>query len=270
MTRVAVSVVMPCFRCARYVAEAVRSVCNQTAMPLELIAVDDASDDKTSDVLRAMQQAFGIEWLRVIRLERNRGAAAARNVGWEAARGEYVAFLDADDTWHPRKIELQHAWMVANPAVRVSAHDSVLVPRGQAPVEVPLRPEVRYPSPRSYLFTNPFVTPAVMLRHDLPYRFREGRRYMEDHLLWQTMALSGERIAVLRAPLAAIHKAPYGAGGLSADLLAMERGELANYWVLHGKRLISLPAALALSVFSLIKFVRRLAVVALRRPDTQD
>lgn len=267
MAQVPVSVVMPCFRCARSVAEAVRSVREQTVSPLELIAVDDASDDETPEVLRALQRTCGSEWLRVIRLERNCGPAEARNAGWQAARGEYVAFLDADDSWHARKIEIQHAWMADHPAVRVSAHDSALVPRGQAPGEVPEHPAVRFPSPRSYLFKNPFITPAVMLRRDLPYRFQEGRRYMEDHLLWQTMALSGERIAVLQATLAVIHKAPYGVGGLSADLLAMERGELANYWVLRGKRLVSLPAALALSVFSLMKFARRLAVVALRRPD---
>ena len=265
MTQVPVSVVMPCFRCAQSVAEAVHSARDQTVLPLELIAVDDASDDETPEVLRALQRTCGSEWLRVIRLERNRGAAAARNAGWEAARGKYVAFLDADDSWHPRKIEIQHAWMAANPAVQVSAHDSALVPRGQPPVEVPGQPAVRFPSRRSYLFTNPFITPSVMLRRDLPYRFREGSRYMEDHLLWQTMALSGERIAVLQAPLAAIHKAPYGAGGLSAHLLAMERGELANYWALRGKRLISLPTALALSVFSLMKFARRLVIVALRQ-----
>ena len=265
MAQVPVSVVMACFRCARSVAEAVRSARDQTASPLELIAVDDASDDETPEVLGALQRTCGNGWLRVIRLERNCGPAAARNAGWEAARGEYVAFLDADDSWHPRKVEIQHAWMAANPAVRVSAHDTSLVPRGQPSGEVSVTPAVRFPSPRSYLFKNPFITPAVMLRRDLPYRFREGQRYMEDHLLWQTMALSGERIAVLQAPLAVIHKAPYGAGGLSADMLAMERGELANYWVLRSKRLISLPAAVALSVFSLMKFARRLAVVALRR-----
>ncbi len=265
MAQVPVSVVMPCFRCAHSVAEAVRSVREQTAAPLELIAVDDASDDATPEALRALQQSCGDGWLRVIRLERNGGAAAARNAGWQAARGEYVAFLDADDSWHPRKLEIQHAWMTANPAVRVSAHESALLPRGQPSAEVSERPAVRFPSPRSYLFKNPFITPAVMLRRDLPYRFRDGRRHMEDHLLWQTMALSGERIAVLQAPLAVIHKPAYGAGGLSADLLAMERGELANYWVLRGMRLISFPAALALSAFSLMKFARRLAAVGLRR-----
>ncbi len=266
--QVPVSVVIPCFRCARSVAEAIGSVRAQTVSPLELIAVDDASDDDTPQVLRALQQAHGDTWLRVIRLERNIGAAGARNEGWEAARGQYVAFLDADDTWHPRKIEIQYAWMSANPAVHVSAHHAVSVPRGQALADVPDIPAVRFPSPWSYLFKNPFTTPAVMLRRDLPFRFREGRRYMEDHLLWQTMALSGERIGILQVPLAVIHKAPYGEGGLSADLLAMERGELANYWVLQDQHLISRPAALALSVFSLLKFARRLAVVALRRPNS--
>jgi glycosyltransferase involved in cell wall biosynthesis len=265
VVQVPVSVVMPCFQCARSLAEAVASVRAQTVCPLELIAVDDASEDDTSKVLRALQQAHGDTWFRVIRLERNRGAATARNVGWDAARGKYIAFLDADDTWHPRKIEIQYAWMAAHPAIRVTAHQSAFVPRGHEPIEVPTDPAVQFRSPLSYLFKNPFVTPAVMLRRDLPYRFLDGRRYMEDHLLWQTMSLSGERIAILQAQLVVIHKAPYGASGLSANLLAMERGELANCWVLRSKRLISLPTALMLTVFSLIKFIRRLAVVAVSR-----
>ncbi len=256
---------MPCYRCARSVAEAVRSAREQSASALELIIVDDASDDETPTVLQTLQRTFGDKWLRVIRLERNGGAATARNAGWQAARGEYVAFLDSDDSWHPRKLEIQHGWMAANPAVRISAHESTMQPRGQASAAVQEPPAVRFLSPSSYLLKNPFITPSVMLRRDLQYRFLEGRRHMEDHLLWQIMALSGERIAILQAPLATIHKARYGAGGLSADLLAMELAELANYWALRGQHLISLPAALALSVFSLMKFVRRLTVVALRR-----
>jgi len=106
---------------------------------------------------------------------------------------------------------------------------------------------------------------SVMLRRHLPYRFLEGRRHMEDHLLWMTMALRGERIAVLDAPLASIHKAPYGASGLSAELWLMEKGDLDNYRVLHRDGLISLSAMAAFQALSLAKFAKRLAVSAAAR-----
>jgi len=265
MVPVSVSVVIPCFRCAGTIAAAIASARNQTAQALEVIAVDDASDDETAAALSALRSQYGESWLKVIRLPRNSGPASARNAGWDAAKGDYIAFLDADDTWHPRKLEIQHAYMAAHPETSLCAHRSMLTPRGKELGGEPSNPAVRLPSPRSFLFFNPFVTPSVMIRRDLPYRFKSGRRHMEDHLLWQTMALSGERIAILDSVLAAIHKAPYGAGGLSAELWAMEKGELDNYRQLHRQGLISLPAAFAFRLFSLLKLVRRLIVVALRR-----
>lgn len=96
------SVVMPCHDHGRYVSEAVSSVLGEAAdgVELEVILVDDhSSDAQTLDVLSALERAHG-----AVRLLRNRGTpgpAAARNVGIAAARGEWVAFLDADDVWVP-------------------------------------------------------------------------------------------------------------------------------------------------------------------------
>lgn len=96
------SVVIPCRDHGRYVSEAVTSVLGQPAdgVKVEVILVDDhSSDAQTLDVLSALERAHG-----AVRLLCNRGApgpAAARNVGIAAARGEWVAFLDADDAWVP-------------------------------------------------------------------------------------------------------------------------------------------------------------------------
>ena len=98
-----VSVVIPTFNYGRWVAEAVDSALQQTLPPLEVIVVDDGSTDETAAVLAA----YG-DRIRLIR-QTNQGPAMARNAGIAAARGDYVAFLDADDVWKPRKLELQMA-----------------------------------------------------------------------------------------------------------------------------------------------------------------
>lgn len=98
-----VSVVIPTYNYAQYLGEAIDSALAQTLPPLEVIVVDDGSTDDTPQVLAA----YG-DRIRVLR-QMNAGVAIARNSGIGAARGEYVAFLDADDVWLPRKLELQMA-----------------------------------------------------------------------------------------------------------------------------------------------------------------
>ncbi len=107
-----ISVVIPAYNAEQYVKEAAESVLAQTYRPLEIICVDDASTDGTADVLAS----FG-ERVRVIRRAENGGGAAARNDGLALARGEYVAFLDADDFWPPEKLAVQEAYLRAHPAV---------------------------------------------------------------------------------------------------------------------------------------------------------
>lgn len=95
----AVSIIMPCYNVGRYLHAAIESLRAQPFENWELIAVDDASTDGTAKVLeRAAQQDARV---RLIRHERNKGAAAARNTGLAHARGEYVWFLDPDDDFEP-------------------------------------------------------------------------------------------------------------------------------------------------------------------------
>ena len=99
----AVSVVIPTYNRLPYVGEAVESVLAQTLRDLEVIVVDDGSTDDTADGLR---QRFGAR-IRIERFVQNVGRSAARNHGWSVAESDFVAFLDSDDLWLPRKLELQ-------------------------------------------------------------------------------------------------------------------------------------------------------------------
>jgi glycosyltransferase involved in cell wall biosynthesis len=100
-----ISVILPVYNRAATLRRCVGSVLAQTFTDWELIAVDDGSSDGSVGVL----EAFGEARIRVIRHERNRGPAAARNTAIEAARGEYLALIDSDDEWMPTKLEKQIA-----------------------------------------------------------------------------------------------------------------------------------------------------------------
>ena len=170
---VPVSVVIPCYRCSRTIERCVQSVAAQSVMPLELLLVDDGSADETRAVLNDLRSKYPSGWIRLVLLDLNAGAASARNAGWNAARGDFVAFLDADDSWHPRKIELQYQFMSGRPDIFVSGHGHVQV--GVMPIPVSLgAPVFHQMSARHVLLKNPFITPSFMVRRDMPFRFLEG------------------------------------------------------------------------------------------------
>ena len=101
-----VTVVVPAHNAGRTIRETMSSVLQQTFKNIEIIVVDDGSTDDTPDVV--LEIAGKDPRVRLLRQE-NRGVASARNAGIEAARGEFIAPLDADDLWHPTKIEKQLA-----------------------------------------------------------------------------------------------------------------------------------------------------------------
>ena len=103
-----VSVIVPAYNAEPFLARTLRSALGQTYVALEIIVIDDGSTDSTAAVARAFAQ--GDKRVRVISVP-NGGVAKARNIGISEAAGEIVAFLDADDLWHPTKLEHQMAAM---------------------------------------------------------------------------------------------------------------------------------------------------------------
>ncbi len=109
-----ISVVIPAYNAAEHICEAIESVLKQTHPDLEVIVVDDGSKDGTGDLVRARFP------LVICITKPNGGASSARNVGCRMATGEYIAFLDADDAWHPQKTTAQVALMAAYPQADLS------------------------------------------------------------------------------------------------------------------------------------------------------
>ena len=115
-----ISCIVPVFNGERYLAEALDSILAQTYRPMEIIVVDDGSTDGTSRILARMKKS-----IRVLRQD-DRGPSAARNLGWRAASGDFVAFLDYDDLWHPEKLARQMARFEARPELEISvAHAQI-------------------------------------------------------------------------------------------------------------------------------------------------
>jgi len=105
-----VSIITPVYNSAKYIGDAIMSVLEQTYPNWEMLIVDDCSKDNTAEVVKQ----FTDPRIKYFRLERNYGAAIARNKALDRAQGKYIAFLDADDMWKKDKLEKQLNFMMKN------------------------------------------------------------------------------------------------------------------------------------------------------------
>lgn len=113
MNKPLVSVVIPLFNKENYIEATLQSVVNQTYSEIELVIIDDSSTDKSYQLAEAFLQSHLQRFKNIeIRSRGNTGQAGARNDGISSSRGEYVAFLDADDVWHPEKIDKQVQYLM--------------------------------------------------------------------------------------------------------------------------------------------------------------
>lgn len=105
-----VSVIVPVYNAEAYLESALRSIRTQDYRPIEIIVVDDGSTDRSADIARSYED---VQYLH----QPNAGPSAARNAGLAVAKGEFVAFLDADDEWLPRKLAIQVSYHRDHPDV---------------------------------------------------------------------------------------------------------------------------------------------------------
>lgn len=259
-----VSVVIPCYRCSVTINRAVSSVIDQTCPPREIFLIDDHSNDKgaTLNAIKLIKQSNAdkkIE-IEVVSLEKNSGPSVARNVGWDLAQEPYIAFLDADDSWHKRKLEIQYEWMNANPQVAISGHRTQIIAANTNIDKVGEELSSIRIGGKSMLIANPFPTRSVMLKRDIPYRFHPEKRYAEDYLLWMQIVFGGGQAFFLESTLAYSYKEEYGKGGLSQNLWKMEMGVQDSLKKIYQEKKISwLPYVFA-RTFSILKFIRRFAL----------
>lgn len=198
-----VSVVIPTFNCERFIGRTVGSALRQTYRDFEIIVVDDGSTDGTQAVLAEYGEA-----LHYIK-QANQGASAARNAALSRATGEYIAYLDADDLWHPEKLAHQVEYLDAYPSCGfvhtevavIDEQDSVLYARFNKETgrTVPQGKCLRDILQRSHI-----QTLTVLERRsafDRAGEFDLRLPVAQDYLHWIQVALQGYEVGYLPEPL---------------------------------------------------------------------
>lgn len=181
MARELVSVVIPAYNQGQFIRDAVLSALEQTYQPLEVIVIDDGSADDTREQLRPL-----VDRITYV-CQKNAGPSAARNAGILRARGEWIALLDADDLWHPQKLEIQLG------AVR-GREDVALVGSSSASslTSFPLPcPKVYELSVRDFVLSARVGPSGVLIRRRclaIVGLFDESLRLVEDRDMWLRLA----------------------------------------------------------------------------------
>lgn len=193
-----VSVLMPAFNAEQHIAQAIESILLQSYPYFELLILNDGSTDKTKDVI----DQFDDQRIIRIDLSENQGLVQARNQLVSAAKGSYIAFLDADDIALPDRLRLQVSFLESGKAeICGGAHYSLYELSGRIKSS---RQRYTDADIRALItICSPLCNPAVMARSDVfknhPYQM--GKDYAEDYSLWAELALAGYRFANLREKL---------------------------------------------------------------------
>jgi len=217
---------MPAYNAARYLPFAIDSVLAQTFADWELVLVDDGSTDATGAVVDQYRSKLGSR-LQYIPIS-NQGIAAARNVGLAAARGEFIALLDADDVWLPHRLERGVAAMEGDAEVGL-VHARVMRIDMLGSVTGQLKVEPKYLSGRIarhiYSRRAHIICATVLFRKiclESAGRFDETMRVTEDRDLWFRIALR-YKIAYINEVLAHYRLSP---ASITKNLDRLRRGQL--------------------------------------------
>ncbi|MBK9385052.1 MAG: glycosyltransferase family 2 protein [Planctomycetes bacterium] len=237
LSRPTVSVIIPAYRASSYLAGAIRSALEQTVPPHEVIVVDDASPD-VEETARAIEAWTKTGRVRLLRQERNRGPAAARNRAIAASSGSLLAFLDADDRFEKERLEAAIEVFANHPDTAMTCSDSFLC------VEEVVQPGLKNDAWRPIdevlsferlLQQNCIYTLTVTLRRDVfdafgPFDESPALIAVEDYELW--LRIARERVVrYIDRPLACYNLSPSSLSGnprrmfdgVSAVLTKLER-----------------------------------------------
>lgn len=205
-----ICVVIPAYNSETTIGRALDSVAAQTLRPDRILVVDDASADDTADIAQDYTGAN----IEVVRLEKNLGAAGARNVGVAKAGTDLVAFLDADDEWLPEKLEKQVKLIRSEPnCVFVSCGSNLISPTGKDLGDIYRGQRVTAGAGawKALLEDNYVTTPSVLVwRRDLEELggFNQSLKIAEDQDMWIRLAERGGLGYVFES-LVLVHERPY-------------------------------------------------------------
>ena len=217
-----VSIIIPLYNRKEMLCRALRSVLNQTVLPYEILICDDGSTDNPQSIMSDFSEsAVPIIWLEN---KECHGVSHARNQGIAAAKGDFIAFLDSDDEWLPKKLELQLAFFKENPEYNIIHADEIWIRNG-----VRVNPCKRFIKTGGNIFNRSLdfslIAPsAVMARREIFDKcgvFDETLQVCEDYDLWLRIMLAGEEFGFISTPL--VTRYAGHAGQLSTRYEAMDR-----------------------------------------------
>jgi teichuronic acid biosynthesis glycosyltransferase TuaG len=216
------SVIIPAYNAEKTIARALDSVFAQSYQPFEVIVVDDASRDSTKQILETGYAGR----VTVISKLFNTGSSVARNSGMDAAKGDYIAFLDADDVWHKDKLMLVNTILKSKPGIHLFYHpytqESILDKRLPEDIVVYKLPFIKL------LPGNIIATSCAVIKNNPAYRFESTMRYTEDFDLWLRIGFK-YRIYFVKIPLTQIFRPFTSEGGISENKWKMRKGEMRAY-----------------------------------------
>ncbi|WP_315578925.1 glycosyltransferase family 2 protein [Hoylesella oralis] len=188
----AISVVMPVYNAEQYIKESIESIINQSFTDFECIIVDDGSDDHTPDIINTIVDE------RIILIASSHDFVKSLNKGVSAARGKYIARMDADDIMHPDRLRIQYEIMETEPSITVCSTWMRLFGKDVSPgrISQSICGLVEYPL-LAFLQGNFVFHPTTMIRKsflDENTLLYEHYPYAEDLKLWKEIALRGGRV----------------------------------------------------------------------------
>lgn len=243
-----ISVVIPAYNASGSLKRAIESCMRQTLPAHEIIIIDDASTDNTIEIVKQYPDII------LLPLQQNAGPSKARNTGWDAATGDIIAFLDADDEWHEEKLACISKAFQQNKDIKLLGHPYSLDKTGITSHQV-------QPVLKTYagiLLRNSYQPSCIAVKKTLPLRFDESYRYCEDHELVIRVAHQ-YGCYWLPVSLTILGRPQLTAGGASGNTWKMRRGELRLYSSIYKQSIFYTPLIPFLWLFSLGKMIFRIA-----------
>ena len=189
------SIIVPTFNSSKFIKRCLNSIINQSFKNYEVIFIDDFSTDNTISIIKSYKKKN----FYIYRLKKNSGPGAARNLGIKKAIGKYISFLDADDFWFKKKLEIVHQYTYCN-KTEIFCHNEILFKNGKKDRLLKYKINQNNFYEHLLLVDNQLSTSAVTVRKEYIIKkkifFNESRRYfsVEDYDYWLNLTFHGAKI----------------------------------------------------------------------------
>lgn len=219
------SVVIPSYNSHKTILRALKSCMSQTIAPLEVIIIDDCSNDGSYEIIREFCQAH--DYIKLFRNNENRGVSFSRNLGLEKSNGDYIAFLDSDDFWGKEKLEI-HSKAIEEFNYPDCLCDNFSDKFSENPIAIGETKLIYF---RDLLIRNRFNGSSIVLKKSVNIKFDENQRYCEDYALLLKLSYYSPIVHINRC-LTYLSRPQLSIGGLSENHFKMRLGEMKSFFSL--------------------------------------